>query len=410
MQNKIIIGLTGSFGSGCGTLRNTLEKRFQFRSFKLSEEVKEEAKRQKLNHKDRDTLQSIGNSLREENGSNYLANKAIQKADEAGQDKIVFHGIRNVGEIREFRKSPNFYLVAVDCSRDTRWKRLKDGEIYKGNEAIFDKHDARDKDEDLWYGQQVLKCVEESDILFINENDWDTDQKKIADMEERFRSYIGLITGEELRNPNQSETKMTLASTLALQSHCIKRRVGALLCDSFGHIVAGAYNEVPPGQQKCFELYRMCYRDHIRHEFNQDIVKSYSCCPSCGKSLFLNGFKCKECEQDLGENISHYKALDKCRALHAEETTLLKAPNTQLEGSILYTTTFPCLQCAKRIIQCRISEIYYIDPYPEKEAVSMLETAKIKTTKFSGVKAQAYYKLFQPYQELLENEVQKTIN
>lgn len=409
MTNKILIGLTGSFGSGCHALSEVLEQKHDFRCLKLSEEVREKAKELGCDENNRDQLQDVGNYLRQEYGTNYLARAVLEKAKNIKKERIVFHGIRNVGEINEFRKYPNFYLVAVDCSKDNRWSRLQE---LKDDKKQFDKQDKRDKDEGLPYGQQVLKCVEEADILFLNNEDYPTELKKQDELSSRFAAHLGLIVGDKLRNPNKDETMMTVASTLALRSHCLKRRVGAVLCDASGHIVSAAFNEVPRGEEKCFDKYRMCYRDLVRDKFKKELINSYKHCPKCSKELTLKEqtYQCKNCEKDLSKDIPGYKALDKCKSLHAEETTILKMGRTQVEKSILYSTTFPCLQCAKRILHAGIDEVVYIDPYPEKEPIMMLEENKVRTRQFEGVKALAYYKLFYRYQEILERDIEQRVS
>lgn len=410
MVNKILIGLTGSFGSGCHTMSTVLERKHGFRWLKLSEEVRKKAPELRCDENNREHLQNVGNYLRQEYGTHYLARAALYKAKNIDAERIVFHGIRNVGEVNEFRKYPNFYLVALDCSKDKRWSRLQD--VYSGDKKLFDKHDTRDKDEGLPYGQQVLKCVEEADILFLNNEDYPTEPRKDHELSSRFTPHLGLIVGDKLRNPNRDETMMTVASTLALRSHCIKRRVGAVLCDASGHIISAAFNEVPRGERKCFEVYRMCYRDHVRNKFKKELISSYDHCPKCSKELSLidQTFQCENCKKDLSDDIPGYKALDKCRSLHAEETTILKAAHYQIKDSTLYSTTFPCLQCAKRILHSGIKQVIYVDPYPEKEPIVMLEENKVRTKKFEGVKALAYYKLFYPYQQILERKIKEKVS
>ncbi|MCK4308346.1 hypothetical protein KAW50_08985 [candidate division WOR-3 bacterium] len=407
MTNKILIGLTGSFESGCHDLSKVLELKHGFRCLKLSKEVRKKARELGYDENNREQLQDVGNQLRQKYRTNYLARAVLDKNVNA--ERIIFHGIRNVGEVNEFRKYPNFYLVAVDCSKDKRWSRLQ--HLYNGDKKQFDKQDKRDKDEGLPYGQQVLKCVEEADILFLNNEDYPTELKKQDELSSRFAAHLGLIVGDKLRNPNKDETMMTVASTLALRSHCIKRRVGAVLCDASGHIVSAAFNEVPRGEEKCFDKYRMCYRDLVRNKFKKQLINSYKYCPKCSKELSFkeDTYQCKNCGKDLSDDIPGYKALDKCRSLHAEETTILKMGRTQVEKSILYSTTFPCLQCAKRILHAGIDQVVYIDPYPEKESILMLEP-KVQTRQFEGVKALAYYKLFYRYQETLERDIKQKVS
>jgi len=88
---------------------------------------------------------------------------------------------------------------------------------------------------------------------------------------------------------------------------------------------------------------------------------------------------------------------------------LLRAPEFQINGSTLYTTTFPCLQCAKRIIHVHLKDVIYIDPYPEEEAIKLLEEGDVKTVKFSGVKAQVFYRFFYPYREWLEKQIEERL-
>ena len=57
---------------------------------------------------------------------------------------------------------------------------------------------------------------------------------------------------------------------------------------------------------------------------------------------------------------------------HAELNAILNhaAGNGTLRGAKLYTTLFPCNECAKAIIQSRIAQvIYYEDKYADTDSV-----------------------------------------
>ena len=58
--------------------------------------------------------------------------------------------------------------------------------------------------------------------------------------------------------------------------------------------------------------------------------------------------------------------LDFCVCLHAEENALLSASISDMTGSVLYCTHFPCISCTKKIIQCRIQKVVYINNYSDK--------------------------------------------
>jgi hypothetical protein len=49
--------------------------------------------------------------------------------------------------------------------------------------------------------------------------------------------------------------------------------------------------------------------------------------------------------------------------VHAEVNAIMFRNCTDLEGCSLYTTLFPCHECAKAIIQSGIKEIYYLTDY-----------------------------------------------
>jgi dCMP deaminase len=48
------------------------------------------------------------------------------------------------------------------------------------------------------------------------------------------------------------------------------------------------------------------------------------------------------------------------------------------EGAELYTTTCPCFDCAKLIIQAGISKVYYCEDYRDMSGVELLGTAGIE--------------------------------
>lgn len=415
-NDPILIGITGSFGSGCTELFHTIETLaptdLKVETFKISDEIKEEAIKRGLSNPDRKILQDIGNELRKEKGNAYWINRVLSKTKFDSDKLIVIDGIRNLGEVNELHKYARFFLVAVDCSTENRWQRLKD-KIYKGDRQAFERDDRRDKSEGLPYGQQVLACVEQADIIFVNEEKFPTESRIKEEIKKRFNDDLLLITERKPRIPNLMETIMAVSSNLALQSRCIKRRVGAVICSKQGYIVSAAYNEVPYPEKSCYDEYVMCYRDFYRKDLKEKLINSFTCCPNCHIKFSTKptdvDFCCPKCNAKISDYFPPIKALDKCRALHAEEAAILQTPQFQIEGSILYTTTFPCLQCAKRILYAGIKEVIYIDPYPEEEAIEFLEKGGVKTTKFDGVKAQAFYKFFYPHREWLEKQILKKI-
>jgi len=144
-KDRLIIGLTGSFGSGCSTAAKWLNKVLQVKVYKITNDylkspvelkngtyrmsslIKEEAinKGCRLPF-DRKLLQEIGNELRQK-CTGYLAAEIIrrigeveEKVGEKSNPPIVIDGVKNTGEVVEFRKYSNFFLIGIDASFDVR--------------------------------------------------------------------------------------------------------------------------------------------------------------------------------------------------------------------------------------------------------------------------------------------------
>ncbi len=72
---------------------------------------------------------------------------------------------------------------------------------------------------------------------------------------------------------------------------------------------------------------------------------------------------------------------------HAELNAILNYSGSNLKGSKVYVTLFPCNECAKALIQSGVSEvIYYSDKYSDSfstlAAKRMFESAGIKMTAY----------------------------
>ena len=91
------------------------------------------------------------------------------------------------------------------------------------------------------------------------------------------------------------------------------------------------------------------------------------------------------------KKLIHDKAASRCTAIHAEEKAIINAGLTNLEGCSMYVTTFPCFNCAQKILEVGIENLYYVESYPDVDSVNLFEAAKqlggrIKIQKFEGVK------------------------
>lgn len=72
---------------------------------------------------------------------------------------------------------------------------------------------------------------------------------------------------------------------------------------------------------------------------------------------------------------------------HAELNAILNSPSPSLKGSRIYSTLFPCNECAKAIIQSGIAEIIYMS---DKYADSDSDNAAKKMFDMVGIKYRKY--------------------
>lgn len=97
------------------------------------------------------------------------------------------------------------------------------------------------------------------------------------------------------------------------------------------------------------------------------------------------------CEKEIPESvdaesrtITPAQLVTKPEVIHAESNAITKVARSSesTEGSTLYTTMLPCLDCAKLIYQSGIREVYYKDVYPKGTAgLDFLNKCKIPVSK-----------------------------
>lgn len=417
-KDRLLVGLTGSIGSGCSTLSHSLEKLDFFR-ISLSDYVRE-SWRQKtgkpIEEATKNQLQDMGNELREENGDNYLATVAVKEISKKHKKKkrIVIDSIRNLKEVEHFRINfPNFFLIAVDSSPCFRWERVKDDyRKHNQTEDDFKKDDRRDKNEE-WtrHGQQVELCVDDADVMIVNDETFATNDLALDKLKAKIEPYINLISGIP-RPPTPFEAYMNLAYSTSLMSQCVKRRVGSVIVDERKEaILAMGYNENPSPILPCISKYFQCYRDILKVSYFNSLEAHGEKCPSCKqpiKNVHLP-FLCKNkidgngtCNFDLDKHFLKDRAMGKCTALHAEERAILTAGSRTIEGCTIYTTTFPCFTCAQKIVFSKLNSVVYVEPYPDSESIDLLKEAKVAVRKFEGIKAKAFFRIFGPWQREVE--------
>ena len=127
------------------------------------------------------------------------------------------------------------------------------------------------------------------------------------------------------------QSYLDMASVWARNSYCKRRQVGALLVKD-RMIISDGYNGTP--------------------------------------SVFEN-----ICEDESGATKPY--------VLHAEAKAISKVAKSgnSSEGSTLYVTASPCLECAKLIIQAGIRRVVYRDEYRLTDGIDLLRRAGVEVEK-----------------------------
>jgi dCMP deaminase len=121
--------------------------------------------------------------------------------------------------------------------------------------------------------------------------------------------------------PTRDEWAIQLAFLTSERATCCRRKVGCILTNSRGHIIATGYNGVAAGLDHCHE-----------------------------------GSTC------IGANSPSGQNLDGCQAIHAEQNALLQCKNVY-EIETCYVTTAPCMTCTKLLMNTSCQRIVYGVPY-----------------------------------------------
>ncbi|EKF9373056.1 hypothetical protein O1B80_003301, partial [Vibrio cholerae] len=333
-----------------------------------------------------------------------------------------------------------FYYIGVIRSETERKRNLRDESIEKHevDELI---HLDRKSNGDI--GQQTEKAILDADFYIRNT------QSHYANLSEKIKRFISLIHGVNGITPSLNEKGMFYAFTASLQSACLSRQVGASILDKEGNIIATGRNDVPKFKgglysyedkdkdYRCIYKGAKCYNDvyknkikesikdviskelNLEHQkaqkyFSEDIIQEFKAENFMMKDVDFSKYEF-EISEDLIDKIvdSIYKnsrlgsLIEFSRSIHAEMdaiTSLARISGENTKGKILYTTTYPCHNCARHIVASGIEKVIYIEPYEKSLALELHDDSiidniddaesKLVFTTFEGVAPRRYQKFF----------------
>ena len=120
----IIIGITGTLGSGKGTVVKHLVGKYGFRHFSASDFIVDELTLRGM-PKTRDNMLMVANELRAKYSPSYIVESLFQQAKEYGGNSVI-ESIRAIGEVKALKSKPGkFFLLAVDADQKLRYQRVR---------------------------------------------------------------------------------------------------------------------------------------------------------------------------------------------------------------------------------------------------------------------------------------------
>jgi len=149
------------------------------------------------------------------------------------------------------------------------------------------------------------------------------------------------------QRPDWDTYFMKLCRVVAERSTCLRRQVGALLVSN-RRILATGYNGAPKGLPHCAEV--GCLRTRL--------------------------------------GIPSGERQELCRGVHAEQNAVIQAAvhGVALNDVTCYSTTQPCITCAKMLINANVTRIVYEGDYPDELAMQMLEAAGVELIRWPAPK------------------------
>lgn len=217
--------------------------------------------------------------------------------------------------------------------------------------------------------------------------------------------FTDLLLGCPFITPTSEEHGMFLAFAAAIRSGSLARQVGAAVVSPRGEILSTGHNDVPAGGGGLY-----CAdddddaRDYVRGYDANDRVKEALldeiASEIAGELLSVDDVRAAV-ERTRFRDLTEFG-----RDVHAEMEALLSAARVgvSVRGADLFSTTYPCHNCAKHIVAAGIRRVVYVEPYPKSRALELFEGTIVEGghlrdrvvvfQPFVGVAARRYVDLF----------------
>jgi dephospho-CoA kinase len=165
----IVIGITGTLGAGKGTIVEFLVEKKGFAHYSVRAYLIEEIERRRM-PVNRDSMVVVANDLRKRNTPSFVTDELYKRALESGKNCVI-ESIRTPGEVESLRSKGRFFLFAVDAEPKVRYERIfaRNSETDNIDYETFLENEKREMDANDPNKQNLRRCIEMADFVFVNE-------------------------------------------------------------------------------------------------------------------------------------------------------------------------------------------------------------------------------------------------
>lgn len=327
-----------------------------------------------------------------------LREKSTETKTTLPMEKTAFivRSLKRPEEVDQLRRiyGDGFVLLGIHSSKERRVNRLTEHlGMSEGSAAKLCQIDGNEVNNP--FGQKVNKTFHLADFFVHSSRD---DDKLRCDVDR----VVDLFFGNPFSTPTFDEYAMFFAFAASLRSADLSRQVGAVVAKD-NHILSTGANECPKAGGGLYWPTRKegeaCIsdlpngRDYMRGEDSNKKQQNEMI-----ESIIEKAIKEDIDADKLRKVLTQSRIADLTefgRVVHAEMESILACSRSNLDttGSTLYSTTFPCHNCAKHIIAAGVKRVVYIEPYPKSKALEFHDEAITESRDSDGSEKT----LFEPF-------------
>ena len=297
-----------------------------------------------------------------------------KRENETGGQALLDHAtilvtLKRPEEVYHLRRiyGTGLHIIGVFSTEEERIRYLNRKKHIRRKDAERLVRD--DEDDKQQGGQRTRDAFHLADVFLDvrpNNEDW----------KNQLGRYLDLLFSNPYITPSRGEQAMFFAYAASMRSAQLGRQVGAAITAEDGDILAVGCNEVPrSGGGQYWDKDEVDARDHILGHDSNDFRKS-EILDEIMTTLPEELSKDDELKMKI-RKTSLFGITEFGRAVHAEMEAILSCARKGIstEKKTLYTTTFPCHNCARHIIGAGIMRVVYVEPYPKSKAKELHDDA-----------------------------------